>query len=225
MKKRCINWHISRWYVMFRRSDSTLNTLLQYPPSYYFPSDPALAYNSFNAHASLTGNASSQAFVAFFHATGYHDIVPVDQAKAQLYYTFAAQSGDKGAQMALGYRDWTGIGVLEDCGRALQWYEQASYQGERHAIHSRLFIFNWVFCVAMERFLRGPPLGATLPQTATRLSDLVGGVYGPGASVASTGLNTLNPAIKAGIARSVGETWEDVLEYYSVSDSIASLLS
>jgi SEL1 protein len=69
----------------------------------------------------------------------------------------------------------------------------------------------------MEKFLGGPPLGATLPQTATRLSDLVGGVYGPGASVASTGLNTLKPSIKAGVALRVGETWEDVLEYYSVS--------
>lgn len=74
----------------------------------------------------------------------------------------------------------------------------------------------------MERFLSSPPLGATLPQTATRLSDLVGGVYGPGASVASTGMNTLRPAIKAGIALLVGETWEDVVEYYSVSTTIAS---
>jgi hypothetical protein len=77
----------------------------------------------------------------------------------------------------------------------------------------------------MERFLQGPPLGATLPQTPTRLSDLVGGVYGPGASVASTGLNTLKPAIKAGIARAVGETWEDVLEYYSVGTANTSKLS
>lgn len=115
---------IDKWF------ESPLIAAPQYPPSYYFPSDPALAYNSFNAHASLTGNASSQAFLAFFHATGYHEVVPVNQAKAQLYYTFAAQSGDKGAQMALGYRYWTGIGSLEDCGRAMQWYEQASHQGE-----------------------------------------------------------------------------------------------
>lgn len=106
-----------------------IHRTLQYPPNYYFPSDPALAYSSFDRHATLTGNASSQAFLAFFHATGYHQVVPVDQAKAQLYYTFAAQSGDKGAQMALGYRYWTGIGTLEDCGRAMQWYEQASQQG------------------------------------------------------------------------------------------------
>lgn len=69
----------------------------------------------------------------------------------------------------------------------------------------------------MGTFQSGPPLGATLPQTPTRLSDLEGGVFGPGASAASTGMNAMRPAIKAGNARAVGETWEDVLEYYSVS--------
>ena len=49
--------------------------------------------------------------------------------------------------------------------------------------------------------MAGPPGGRTLPHTSTRLSDLVGGVYGPGASVASTGLSALRPAIKAGISR------------------------
>ena len=69
----------------------------------------------------------------------------------------------------------------------------------------------------MAKYCAGPPGGRTLPQTPTRLSDLVGGVYGPGASVASTGLNAQRPAIKAGIARAAGETWADVLEYYLVS--------
>jgi hypothetical protein len=69
---------------------------------------------------------------------------------------------------------------------------------------------------AMAKFLSGPPGGRTLPQTATRLSDLVGGVYGPGASVASTGFNIQRPAIKAGFARAAGETWEDVVEYFLV---------
>lgn len=65
-------------------------------------------------------------------------------------------------------------------------------------------------------FLSGPPGGQTLPQTATRLSDLDGGVFGPGASVASTGLNVIKPAVKAGLAQTAGETWDDVLEYYIV---------
>ena len=53
----------------------------------------------------------------------------MDQAKAQLYYTFAAAGGHRGAQMALGYRYWTGIGVGEDCAKAVEWYERAARQG------------------------------------------------------------------------------------------------
>ncbi|KAG1721409.1 hypothetical protein EDB19DRAFT_1898333 [Suillus lakei] len=173
----------------------TLGYISLFPPSSHFPSDPKLAYDSLSHHAALTGNASSQALLAFFHATGYADVVPIDQAQALLYYTFAAQGGHKGAQMALGYRYWSGISTVEDCGRAVEWYEAAADE-------------------AMSMFLSGPPGGQTLPQTATRLSDLDGGVFGPGASVASTGINVVKPAVKAGLAQTAGETWDDVLEYY-----------
>lgn len=173
----------------------TLGYISLFPPTSHFPSDPGFAYDSLLHHATLTGNASSQALLAFFHATGYADVVPIDQAQALLYYTFAAQGGHKGAQMALGYRYWSGIGTVEDCGRAVEWYEAAADE-------------------AMSMFLSGPPGGQTLPQTATRLSDLDGGVFGPGASVASTGINVIKPAVKAGLAQSAGETWDDVLEYY-----------
>lgn len=50
--------------------------------------------------------------------------------------------------------------------------------------------------------------------TPTKLSDLVGGVYGPGASVASTGLNVNRAAIKASLSRESGETWADILDFY-----------
>ncbi|KAG2159106.1 uncharacterized protein EDB93DRAFT_444749 [Suillus bovinus] len=173
----------------------TLGHISLFPPSSQFPSDPKLAYDSLLHHAELTGNASSQALLAFFHATGYADVVPIDQAQALLYYTFAAQGGHKGAQMALGYRYWSGISTVEHCGRAVEWYEAAADE-------------------AMSMFLSGPPGGQTLPQTSTRLSDLDGGVFGPGASVASTGLNVVKPAVKAGLAQTAGETWDDVLEYY-----------
>ena len=39
--------------------------------------------------------------------------------------------GDRRAQMALGYRYWTGIGVNEDCPTALHWYESAADKGWR----------------------------------------------------------------------------------------------
>ncbi|EEB92773.1 hypothetical protein MPER_08671, partial [Moniliophthora perniciosa FA553] len=161
----------------------TIGKISLFPPTSQFPSDPRLAYNSFTTHAAMTGNGTSQAYLAFFHSTGYHDIVPIDQGRAQLYYTFAANGGDKGAQMALGYRYWSGIGTLEECRRAVDWYGQAAEQGEDSCI-------------------------------GRRLSDLVGGVYGPGASVASTGFNANRAAIKAGISRAAGETWEDILDYY-----------
>lgn len=68
----------------------------------------------------------------------------------------------------------------------------------------------------MNAFYDGPPGGRTLPPTFTRLSDVDGGVYGPGASVASTGANSVRPVMKAANSKAVGETWEDVLEYYQV---------
>ena len=68
----------------------------------------------------------------------------------------------------------------------------------------------------MARFLSGPPGGRTLPLTPTRISDLAGGAYGHGASVASTGHNANRPVIKAAEALDAGETWEAVLEYYQV---------
>ncbi|KAI0629048.1 HCP-like protein [Trametes polyzona] len=173
----------------------TLGQISLFPPNTYFPADPTTAYEAFDTHAQLTGNASSQALVGFFHSTGYHSVVPVDQAKAQLYLTFAAHGNHKGAQMALGYRYWSGIGVAENCMAALDWYEDAAEQ-------------------AMAKFLAGPPGGRTLPLLPPRLSDLVGGVYGPGASVASTGLNAGRAVIKTANARAAGETWEDLLEYY-----------
>ncbi|THG93907.1 hypothetical protein EW145_g8259, partial [Phellinidium pouzarii] len=156
---------------------------------------PARAHSAYHTHASLTGNATSNAMLAFFHATGYAGAVSIDQAQALLYYTFAALGGDRGAQMALGYRYWAGVGVNDECGAALEWYQMAAEQ-------------------SMAKFISGPPGGRTLLHTTTRLSDLNGGAYGPGASVASTGMNAHRAVVKAASARQAGETWEDVLEYY-----------
>lgn len=76
--------------------------------------------------------------------------------------------------------------------------------------------------VAMAKFMSGPPGGRTLPLAPPKLSDLEGGIFGPGASVASTGLNAARPVIKTANARAAGETWDDLLEYYSVSVLVIS---
>jgi SEL1 protein len=68
----------------------------------------------------------------------------------------------------------------------------------------------------MNTFKSGPPGGRTMPPTAIKLSDLAGGVYGPGASVASTGFNSQRPVVKAANSHAAGDTWEDVVEYYMV---------
>lgn len=169
----------------------------------------------YDKHAQLTGNSTSQSMLAFFYATGYKDVVKIDQAKALLFYTFAAHTGDKGAQMALGYRHWAGIGVNDDCNEALDWYQTAAEQCENRFAYKITELLNYVL-TAMAKFLSGPPGGRTLLLTSTRLSDLDGGAFGPGASVASTGLNVHRAVIKAASARQAGETWQDVLEYYMV---------
>lgn len=212
---RCILWPTSLWRVSFYFiRETNLYAWIQFPPNRFFSQDPDAAYKGFLTHAQQTGNATSQAYVAFFYSTGYKDTVLVDQAKAQLYYTFAANGGDKGAQMALGYRYWSGIGTQESCESASLWYAAASGQGTLRCCLQRVDGFN--ILLAIKKLMSGPPGGRTLPQTPTRLSDLVGGIFGPGASVASTGFNAQRPAIKAGMARDAGETWEDVLEYYLV---------
>ena len=42
-------------------------------------------------------------------------MVNSSQAKALLYYTFAAFGGSSWAQMAVGYRYWSGMGVATSC--------------------------------------------------------------------------------------------------------------
>lgn len=128
---RCSRLRRCPWSVInswnFHEVTEDLN---QFPPTLHFVMEPQLAYDSFSTHASRTGNATSQGYLAFFHSTGYKGVVPVNQAKAQLYWTFAANGGDKGAQMALAYRYWSGIGTVESCESALTWYGSAAEQCE-----------------------------------------------------------------------------------------------
>lgn len=84
------------------------------------------AFHALEQHAAITGNSTSQSLLGFMYSTGLQGAVPVDQAKALLYYTFAALGGDQSAEMALGWRYWSGIGVTEDCIAALDWYESAA---------------------------------------------------------------------------------------------------
>jgi len=70
--------------------------------------------------------------------------------------------------------------------------------------------------LAVNAFKAGPPGGKTIPPTVVKLSDLAGGIYGPGASEASTGLKSQRSVVRAASSHAAGDTWEDVLEYYLV---------
>jgi SEL1 protein len=74
--------------------------------------DLASAYDGYRRFLDVSSDPHSQFIVGFFHASGLGGAVR-DQAKATLYYTFAALQGYQPAQMAMGFRYWAGIGVKE----------------------------------------------------------------------------------------------------------------
>ncbi|KAI8459611.1 hypothetical protein BY996DRAFT_8529847 [Phakopsora pachyrhizi] len=160
--------------------------------------DPQRSMKAFKWVADLTGNATAQANLAFLYATGYAGVLGDnltyvgDQSTALLYYTFAALGGDYSAEMSLGYRHWVGIGTTQSCREALPFYKSAADK-------------------SMQTFNSGPPGGRHMPPLKVRLSDRDGGIYGPGASVVSTGnnKNQHSPQHPATV-----QEWNDVLEFY-----------
>ena len=70
------------------------------------------------------GDPNAQMGVGFLSATG--TAVNSSQAQALLYYTFGAFGGSAWAQMALGYRYWSGMGVATSCEKALDYYRRVA---------------------------------------------------------------------------------------------------
>merc|ERR1711970_820098 len=62
--------------------------------------------------------------LGFLYATG--TVVNSSQAQALLHYTFGAFGGSNWAQMALGYRYWSGMGVATSCEKALDYYRRVA---------------------------------------------------------------------------------------------------
>jgi len=70
------------------------------------------------------GQALDQAVLGFMYATGVG--FPANQAKAFLYWSFAANSGIMSADMALGFRYTKGVGVAYNCEAAMIHYQRAA---------------------------------------------------------------------------------------------------
>lgn len=62
--------------------------------------------------------------------------VEPSQAKALVYYTFAALSGNTFAQMALAFRHWSGISVMSSCESALNYYRKVAKKVEQQVSFS-----------------------------------------------------------------------------------------
>lgn len=124
------------------------------------------------------------------YATGIGEAVERDQAKALLYHTFAANAGHTRSEMTVAARHVSGIGAPKSCETASKYYKRVADK-------------------AMTWFRSGPPGGMAIIPEAHRLSDDVGGVYGEGASVISSGVH----ALKASPNSDVHAAIDDVIEY------------
>lgn len=178
---------------------------------------PARAKACFERLVGLNGNSSAHNKLAWLQGGAWEkegwSLMGVEdagidydredrQARALMHYTAAAQAGETSAQNTLAYRYHAGIGVAQSCGASLHWYEKVAQD-------------------AHQRFISGPAGGLALPYTHLRLSDISGGVYGPGSSAASTGLAKHRPAIQAALhslpsdGSSDGRRLEDLLEFFT----------
>ncbi|OAQ66867.1 ubiquitin-protein ligase Sel1/Ubx2 [Pochonia chlamydosporia 170] len=158
--------------------------------NYSYTRDLHAAYNYYNDLASSHGNTTAQYMLGLFHSTGIGNVVPRDQAKALLYYTFAAIRGDARAEMATAFRHHIGIGASKSCEVAVKYYKRVADK-------------------AIQWHRSGPPGGVTWIYQGWRIADDDGGVYGEGASAASSGMN----ARKISVHSDANAAISDVIEY------------
>ncbi|KAF9875858.1 ubiquitin-protein ligase sel1 [Colletotrichum karsti] len=154
------------------------------------PRDLKVAFDHYQTLATLHGNRTAQYMVGLYYATGVGHVVVPDQAKALLYYTFAAIQGDTRAEMAVGYRHHSGVATPKNCDIASKYYKRVADK-------------------AMEWYRSGPPGGMAWVVESYRIADELGGVYGEGASASSAGMN----AIKVSPNSDANAAIDDVIEY------------
>lgn len=172
-------------------SDATyLLAQMNFYGNYSHPRNFRVAFDHYKRLAVNTGNGTALYMVGLMYSTGVGGAVERDQAKALLYYTFAANTGYTQAEMAAGFRHSAGISTPKNCEVASKYYKRVADK----AIH-------W--------YRSGPPGGRAMITHAYRVADEVGGVYGEGASVTSAGIN----AITAGLNTDARAHIDDIIEY------------
>lgn len=128
--------------------------------------------------------------LGLYYSTGIGGVVARDQAKALLYYSFAAIRGDTRAEMTTAFRHHGGVGASKNCETAVKYYKRVADKA-----------INW--------HRSGPPAGMSWVYQAWRIADDEGGVYGEGASASSSGINSRKSSPHSDAHAAIG----DVIEY------------
>jgi len=163
---------------------------LNYYGNYSHPRHLKSAFDYYQKLALLNGNSSAMYMIGLMYSTGVGDAVEQDQARALLYYTFAADQGHTRAEMSVAHRHHTGIGTPKNCHAAVKYYKPVAAK-------------------AIEWYQSGPPGGMGWIPQAYRIADQLGGIYGAGASVSSSGPNALKASPNSDAYASI----EDIIEY------------
>ncbi|ORY54848.1 uncharacterized protein BCR38DRAFT_453225 [Pseudomassariella vexata] len=158
--------------------------------NYSHPRNFNVAFEHYKRLAEVNGNSSAQYMVGLMYATGLGDAVERDQSKALLYHTFAANQGHTRSQMTIGARHQSGTAVPKSCDMACKYYKRVADK-------------------AIAWYRSGPPGGMAIVQESYRLADELGGVYGEGASVVSSGINAVRHSPNSDAYAAI----DDVIEY------------
>ncbi|KAI5956730.1 HRD3 [Candida jiufengensis] len=97
--------------------------------NYSCPTDYNLAKSCYETSISIEPNGHSYFMLGFIHSTGLFGEFPIDQAKANLYYHFAAENGDLNALLVMAFRHLKGIEVPSNCELALPYYSKLAEYG------------------------------------------------------------------------------------------------
>ncbi|ORY12417.1 hypothetical protein BCR34DRAFT_600637 [Clohesyomyces aquaticus] len=170
--------------AMFMLAEMNFHGNFSHPRNY------SEAFRRYHDLAQLNGNASAQHMVGFMYATGIGGAVKQDQARAMLYHTLAAESGDIRSEMTMAYRYYSGIATPRNCQEAVYYYKSVADK-------------------AIAYMRSGPPGGHAFNQPSYRIADEEGGVYGEGASASSSGPNAKRGSLNSDVYSSL----DDVVEY------------
>lgn len=163
---------------------------LNFYGNYSHPRNFPVAFGYYQKLAQSNGNTSALHMLGLMYSTGVGGAVDRDQARALLYYTFAADRGNIRSEMSVAFRHHIGIGTPKSCDTAVKYYKRVADK-------------------AIAWYRSGPPGGNVWVQEAYRIADESGGAYGEGASAMSAGIN----AVRAHPNSDAHASIEDVLEY------------